>query len=243
VSDIVVPRGQVIGGNTVGIIVIDACYPMIPGNVANATSFRFPVRYEILSGVTPAEIMRADPGLESRVIEAGLALVRQGARAVCGACGSFANFQRAVADAIGVPTFLSVLLQIPMLLGSLPASQKVGVIASSKAALNDSVLAQSGITDRHRIAVAELAPLDEFQRMVRAEGALDVARLEREVLDLVEEFCARDPSIGALLLQCSDLPPFAAALQSAVRKPIVDMTSLINWAWQTTHRTPFVGVL
>src|SRR5215207_980151 len=42
--------GQMIGGHAVGIIVLNVGYPLIPGNVANATTFPFPVRYRVIEG-------------------------------------------------------------------------------------------------------------------------------------------------------------------------------------------------
>ena len=38
-------KSQSWAGETIGILVLDCFYPYIPGNVANANTFGFPVRY------------------------------------------------------------------------------------------------------------------------------------------------------------------------------------------------------
>ena len=52
-----------------------------------------------------------------------------------------------------------------------------------------------------------------------------------------------DESVGAILLQCSDLPPFAAELQEYFGLPVFDMTGLINWLHAGVVRRRFGGYL
>ncbi len=42
--------GQVTGGTAIGILVLDLWHPLFPGNVANASTFSFPVVYQLLEG-------------------------------------------------------------------------------------------------------------------------------------------------------------------------------------------------
>ncbi len=69
-TQIFVSKGKVIGGHAIGILVLDLWYPLIPGNVANACSFNFPVLYKILkeAGI---EILNVDPAILDKVIEGG----------------------------------------------------------------------------------------------------------------------------------------------------------------------------
>ncbi|MGD9264824.1 MAG: hypothetical protein PVJ71_03490, partial [Lysobacterales bacterium] len=107
------PQERSYSGTTIGVLVAQAHYAMLPGNVANACTYPFPVEYHQLEGISFERIVAGDPKVAEAVIEGGRSLAQRGARAVVGACGSFANYQQAVAAALDVPVFLSSMLQVP----------------------------------------------------------------------------------------------------------------------------------
>ncbi len=108
-------KGQHVAGNAVGILVLPVWYPLFPGNVANANTYNFPVLYKVLERASVERTLGADPALLDEVIEGGRALEQQGVRAIVAACGYFGNYQQEAAAALNVPTFLSSLLQIPLI--------------------------------------------------------------------------------------------------------------------------------
>ena len=238
-----VPHGRAVGGSAIGILVVDAWYPMLPGNVANACSYDFPVLYKILKKASIEKIMCGDPSMLEVVIEGGRELVEQGARAVVGACGSFANYQKKTAAALDVPTFLSVMLQAPLILKSLKPDQKLGVIAASKAALTPKVFKECDINDPSRMVITEVINLPEFKVLAKCEGCFNSGRLEGEIIGLVKQFRSAHPEVGALLLQCSDLPPYAHAMQNAIHLPVFDMNTMINWIYNAVVQKPYHGIV
>ncbi|MBW1712279.1 MAG: aspartate/glutamate racemase family protein [Deltaproteobacteria bacterium] len=242
-GDVVVPRGRVVGGQALGILVINAWYPMLPGNVANASTYDFPVVYKILKEASVAQILSGDPALLDLVIAGGKELVDQGVGAVVGACGSLANYQREAANALEVPTYLSVMLQAPLILQGLRADQRLGVIVASRAAMTPKVFEQCGIQDPSRLVFTEAVSLPEFQRLGQCQGRFDPAKLEQELVGLAREFVTEHGDIGAVLLQCSDLPPFAWSIQKAVGRPVFDMNSLVEWVYRALIRRPYQGFI
>ena len=42
---------------------------------------------------------------------------------------------------------------------------------------------------------------------------------------------------GAIVLECTDLPPFAAALRRALRLPVFDIVTLANWVYESICTT------
>ena len=52
--------GRAIYGETVGILVLDTKFPRLPGDVGNATTFGFPVRYKVVDAAGPDQIV-AEP--------------------------------------------------------------------------------------------------------------------------------------------------------------------------------------
>jgi hypothetical protein len=234
------PR-QSIAGFPVGIIVADEEMVLLPGNVANARTFDFPVMYEVLEGVGARRVMAGDPEIGELVVEAGERLIRRGVRAVTGACGSFANYQQLVASRLEVPVFLSVMLQIPMILSGLRKDQKVGVIAASAAALTPTVFDQCGINDPDRLVIEGAMQFDSLMQMASYIQDFDSQQLSDDLCGLAADMVRNHPEIAAFVLQCSDLPPFASAIQQTVPLPIYDMTSLVEWAARACHRMQYLN--
>src|SRR5580700_4669768 len=105
-------RSQSWYGESIGILILDAAYPCVPGNVGNATTFPFPVRYQEVRGASLDRLInRADPSLAEPFVEAAVELRDRGVKAITGACGFLAVVQREVAAAVDIPVFLSSLMQ------------------------------------------------------------------------------------------------------------------------------------
>ena len=241
-EDLSIPRGQAVAGHAIGILVLDLHYPYLPGNVANATTFDFPVLYKILKGAGD-EILQADPSLLDKVIAGGKELEEQGVRAIVGSCGYFGNYQKEAAAALDVPVFLSSLMQVPLIMQSLKPDQKVGILCAVKGSLTSKMLESCGITDQSRIVIAGAQDIPEFRNLLEYEGHFNSRKLEKELVDLAKHLVSNNPEIGALLLECTDMPPYAWSIQDAIRIPVFDYITLINWINLACVRRPFSGII
>lgn len=235
------PKGRATAGISIGIICIEGVSALWPGNVQNATSFDFPVTYHVLKGVKFEQIACGDESVTDEVVAAAQALEEQGVRAIVGACGSLGHYQRAVAAAVTVPVYMSILVQVPFILQSLGPKQRLLVVFASTAAYTEKVRAQCGITTSERIVPVGLMQLPEFMAMLQPDVELDAGRMAETFGDEIARQV--DDSIGAILLQCSDLPPFAAYFQSRFRLPVFDMTGLMAWLHNAVARRNFTGFL
>jgi len=242
-TQISIPKGQAIAGNAIGILVLDLWYPYLPGNVANASTYNFPVQYKILRGSTIPQILSADPALLDLIVEGGRELEKQGARAIIGACGYFGNYQKEAAAILNVPVFLSSVLQIPIIRRALKPNQKVGVICAAADSLTPKLLSQCGIDDLSNIVIAGAQDLPEFQNILQCTGSFNSYEIEQQLVELVKQLVSKNPDIGAILLECSDMPPYAWAVQNAVRLPVFDFITLINWVYNAVVRRPFAGLI
>jgi len=242
-TQISIPKGQAIAGNAIGILVLDLWYPYLPGNVANASTYNFPVQYKILRGSTIPQILSADPTLLDLIVEGGRELEKQGARAIVGACGYFGNYQKEAAAILDVPVFLSSVLQIPIIRRGLKPNQKVGVICAVADSLTPKLLSQCGIDDLSNIVIAGAQDLPEFQNILQCTGSFNSYEIEQQLVELVKQLVNNNPDMGAILLECSDMPPYAWAIQNAVKLPVLDFTTLINWVYNTVVRRPFAGFI
>lgn len=233
------PDRRSVAGQDIGILHIDSNYPLVPGNAQNATTFPFPVRYECVAGLAIPELLSGAETGEARIIAAAQKLEKAGVRAIVGACGSFANYQTAVANAVSVPVFTSVMLLVPLLLNALGPERRLAIVFASAHAYTDRVRRECRIPDDDRIVVAEARDLPAFAPILANESELDDAALETQVRDLVAKLVADEPRIACVVLQCSDLPPYAAAIQAATGVPVVDVVTLVGWAHAMSVRVPY----
>lgn len=241
------PKGQVIAGAAIGIIVLgNTWYPLFPGNVANATTYNFPVYYKPLKGGFSEIIVspKPDPTLLEQTIGAGKELEQQGCRAIVAACGYFANYQPEVAAALNVPCFLSSLMQVPIISRALKPGQKVCIICADGDTLaSGPALKNCGVNDRSTVIIAGAQDLPQMKNILQDTGHLNSAKLEQELVDFSKQVVNENPDIGAIVLECSDLPPYAWAIQKAVRLPVFDFTTMINWVYNAVVRRPFAGFI
>jgi hypothetical protein len=85
-----------------------------------------------------------------------------------------------------------------------------------------------------------MADQPEF-REVMLEGRraqLDVERLRTEVLTVAGRL-ADDPALGAVLIECTDLVPFASDIQRLLDVPVFDIVTLTNYVHTSLSRRPY----
>lgn len=230
-------------GEDIGILILDAAYPCVPGNVGNATSFPFPVRYEEVQGASIDRLLnQRDPTLVEPFIAAARALEARGVRAITGACGFMALFQQEVAAAVSIPVGLSSLLQIP-LIGAV-CGGTTGIITANAAQLTPLHFRGCRVTDDSPRVIYGMEGCDEFRTAILEEkGTLDSAAIEAEVLSVARRMQAETPDLRAILLECSDLPPYAAAIQRATGLPVYDFNTLIRYLRDGVRQRDYTGYM
>jgi Asp/Glu/hydantoin racemase len=219
----------------IGILCLDTSFTKIPGHIRNPATFGFPVSYQVVRGATPERVVtRQDPALLGPFIAAARELEAAGVAAITGACGFLVLFQRELADSVRVPLFTSALLQVPMVARMLATGRRVGVLTASEEALTARHLQAAGAGDVP-VCVAGMARHQEFREVI-LEGRrdrLDAAALRAETLAQARWLAARNPAMGALVLECTDLAPFSHAIQASLGIPVFDivtLTELVHWS-------------
>lgn len=233
------PPERYSAGHSIGIIAVDLGYPKMPGNVANATTFDFPVLYKKVT-FEIEQLFEGAAELEDIVVAAAKELEAEGVRAIVGACGYFAHFQEQVAAAVEVPVFLSSLCQLPIIKLGLKRDQKIAVFAASADNIDDGILNGVG-ADLADIIVQDVGSMESFAPIRWGRGGLDNGQLTTDLAELAKKLVAAHPEIGAILLECSDLPPYAYAIQCSTGLPVFDFITLINWVHSSVVQTPYYG--
>lgn len=230
-------------GESIGILILDATYPCIPGNVGNASTFPFPVRYKVVKEASIERLIKKrDKTLVQPFIDAAIELQEEGVKAITGACGFMALFQREVSDALDVPVFLSSLLQIPFIYQI--KKQKIGIITADSKSLTPEHFISVGVNREIPLRIGGMEDQKEFREAILEEkGSLDSDLIESEVVGVAKKLIAENPDIGALVLECSDLPPYAHAIQKEINLPIFDFTTMIQYVHTALVRKEYQGFM
>ncbi|MEM8664684.1 MAG: aspartate/glutamate racemase family protein [Pseudomonadota bacterium] len=223
-----VEGGRSIYGATLGILMLEARFPRIPGDMGHAASFPFPVQYRLVDGATPDRVVRrkAD-GLLDDFIDAGRDLIRHGCDGITTNCGFLALFQKELSEALSVPVATSSLMQVPAVNALLPPSKRAGILTISGSTLTDRHLCLAGAPPDTPVATTEGGK--EFTRAILGdEPVLDIRAAEEDNVAAARRLCA-DRSVGAIVLECTNMTPYAAAIRQATGLPVFTMVNFCAW--------------
>jgi Asp/Glu/hydantoin racemase len=221
--------GKSLYGARVGILMLETRFPRIPGDMGNAETWPFPVLYKVVPGASPRRVVcdRA-AGLLDAFLSASEELVRLGADGITTTCGFLSLYQREIAAHVGVPVATSSLMQIPFIERVLPPGKRVGVLTVSAVNLSEQHLVAAGADPATPVIGTEGG--SEFSRvMINDEERLDVAAAERDILAAGEALVATHDGIGAVLLECTNMVPYARALSQRLRVPVFSIYSFVSW--------------
>jgi hypothetical protein len=138
--------GKSIYGAPLGILMLEARFPRIAGDMGNGTTWPFPVLFRVVRGASPEKVVvQGARGLLPAFVEAARDLVDLGAEAITTNCGFLSLFQRELAEAVRVPVATSSLMQVPWVQATLPPGQRVGVLTVNRSGLTPAHLAAAGV--------------------------------------------------------------------------------------------------
>ncbi len=237
--------GMNVYGIPIGVLSLESAFAKPPGHIKNASTFNFPVTYKTVKGATVQRLIdHADRDLLRPFIDAAKELELEGVRAVTGSCGFLALFQKELADAVDIPVFMSSLIQVPMVHCMLKQNQKVGIMTAKKSGLTLKHLRSVG-ADKTPVCIVGMDEQQEFREVI-LEGkrnALDFGRFETELLGVAARLVNENPDVGAIVLECTDMPYFAHLIQQKVNLPIFDLTTLTMMVQQAVVRQEYQGIM
>ncbi len=237
-------KGQNIAGYSVGILYLDnVWYPLVPGNVVNACTYDFPVRMKAVPNLDTPRLHSGDPALAEEIIKAAKELEKEGVRAISSACGFFGHFHKQVADALDIPVCLSSLVQVPWIKTTLKRNQKIGVLTANASAITEEMLQSCCVEDPSLLVIRDLRNEPHFSAIMEDRGSFDNTEVRKETVKAAKELVEQNDDIGAILLECSDTPPYAFAVQRAVGLPVYDFITMIRWLHHAVSQKPYQGFI
>ncbi|MEO9652152.1 MAG: aspartate/glutamate racemase family protein [Roseobacter sp.] len=211
-----------------GILMLDTRFPRIPGDVGNRATWSFPVEFAIVKGASPQAIVCEDATSFTRAfVGEGQRLIREGCTGLATTCGFLSLVRAQLARELGVPVAASALEQAAQIKALLPAERKVGVLTISKESLSDAHLNAAGVpADTHVVGVEGT----EFARSILGDlETLNINLARVELVAAARKLVAEAPETGAILLECTNMVPYAAEIQSATGLPVFSIYSYLNW--------------
>ncbi len=168
-------------------------------------------------------------GLLQDFVAAATDLVDLGAEAITTNCGFLSIFQREIAAAVGVPVATSSLMQVPWVQATLPPGKRVGIVSVTRAEFDTSASRGAGVPLDAPIAGTENGR-EFFRVLIKGEKQdLDVDLARQDVVEAGKGLVARHPDVGAIVFECTNMPPYAAAVQKRSACSVYDIYSMITW--------------
>jgi Asp/Glu/hydantoin racemase len=226
---------------------MDERFLRIPGDVGNASTFSFPVIYKIIKGYSGPDIVskKVNLSLKSSLCKAAKELEEKGVKAIVGGCGFFGRFQKELTESVNIPVFSSSLLFVPMISRTLPLKKKrVGILFAQASQVSDELLKAVGIDESIPIAHAGFDWVEDSEMDWNESDPEKMQQNLNEVLvKLARMLIIRAPDIGALVFECTNMPPAAHAIQEKTGLPIFDVTTLVKLVHSTVIRKRFDGYM
>ena len=221
--------GKTVYGASVGILMLNTRFPRIPGDIGHAATWPFPVQFKVVTDATPDNVVRGDatPLLDA-FVEAGQELVNLGCDGIATNCGFLVPFQNEMSTRLGVPVAASSLLQAGLIRQSLPPDRRLGILTISAETLTQAHLNAAGIPED--TPVMGTGAGSHFTTQILDDlPEIDVARARQDNVDAALHLVRDHPDTGAILLECTNMVPFAADIRRATGRPVFSIYTYLLW--------------
>jgi aspartate/glutamate racemase len=222
------------GQTVLGVLMLDTNFPRPVGDIGNPDSFDHPVIYRRLSGAVVSRIVTDEPlsdDLAELFVSHARALEEAGATMISTSCGFLFPLQDRLQAAVGVPVVTSALCMLPALREKIGADMPIGILT-----FDAERLSPHHIPDDGPVVVEGLATSDHLYRVIADDLAeLDQMQASTNVLDAMYRLKSRNPHLTAVVLECTNLPPYRCNIMKNNRISVFDLHDAIKHL-QNAHK-------
>ncbi len=216
-----------------GIIMLDTDFPRLAGDVGNPDTFDFPVRHEVVPGASVEQIVidgRPNESLCKKFVDTAQNLEKQGAVGLVTSCGFLSVIQNDLAKAVNIPVISSVLMLVPLISASI-GNTSVGIVSADSTKLSSSALTSAGI-DPNQVHIIGMEHSPQFNNLIYQPKNFSKHKLANEFEAAVELLLTEQPQISALVLECTNLQPYAQHVIDNFNLPVYGIVQAANLIWQ-----------
>ena len=226
-------------GEDIGILIFQPWYYCIPtvGHVSYAKTYDFPVRFKFVDepfdavGFHESSPERKGWNLPAWT-RAAQELQEEGVRAIVCGCGLTGMIQKELSAAVDIPVYTSTLLFVPEIHRTVAKGKPVGILTVSREQLlahGGAIFEGCGIDDSIPLAIAGMNESTHAEAwLTQTTPAFDQERVEQAVVETAQQLKRDNPEMGAIVLECTEMPPYSSAIRSATGLPVFDPVDMIK---------------
>lgn len=206
---------------------LDTSFKRLPGDIGHPDTFSFPVLRKTVERATSANIVvDQDESLLESFIKSAQALEKQGVRGIATSCGFLARWQRELASSVEVPVATSSLLLLPLAAHLAGDGKIVGVLTARKASLTYPCF-EGCSAEAVSIDVVGMEGTSFYRTYVDNKEKPDITLFKQELLTKARLLKKRNDNLGAIVLECTNMPPFSKGLSSELGVPVLSANDLV----------------
>lgn len=223
-----------------GILMLEGKMADVPGCMVSEETWPYPVRRMVVEGAhTPRKADDAK-ALLPLYVDAARELEKEGVRVITANCGLMALVQQEVAAAVRVPVVLSSLVAVPTVARMIAPGTRIGVLTFFPDAVGeDNFTACGWSSEDYPVSVAGVGEYKSWLKFLETKevDAQLHEELREDLREVIHEFLAREPDIGALVSECTMLPAVLDELRPDLPVPVFDILTVLDWTVSGFGRT------
>lgn len=135
---------------------------------------------------------------------------------------------RRLASRLPIPIATSSLVQIPSILSLIPPARTVGILTYDHTRLGVTHLEKLGISPA-RCHIRGAPPEGNLRGHIQHGRQYLYEAIAKELKATAKDMITQFPDIAAIVLECTNMAPFAEVIQSAVHMPVYDVYTMGSW--------------
>merc|ERR1711920_565025 len=232
---------------SLGVIRLDYNYPPAAGDTDCPASYGYDVFFRVVPGLTfeLAQAGRFGEAVERDFAEAIKYLEQRGVSAICGDCGFMMAFQVLARKIASKPVFMSSMVQCPVIAAAFDPRDQILILTANGESLKpqkEILLSSCGFdVEETRFIIKGCQHVPGFDAVAKGE-AVDVEKVQPGIVKLAQEEIRKNPNLRAILMECTELPPYADALRYRTGLPVFDVITAADFYVSAFQDNPRFGV-
>lgn len=244
-----------IDGTRMGLVRLEHEYPYGVGDIDHGSTFRFQSCPGVVQGLTFEEAQRGskDPVILENLKRVVDKMEAEECFGIAGNCGFMHFYQEFVRDYATVPVFMSALVQVPTMAAALEPDERILILTANESSFmesRDALLSAEGrpFCDFNRVLVRGCEHVPGFEAVANAD-LVDNIKVQENLGEYVKEILEQEKEsdkgpIKSILLECTQMPHYAAAIRQSTGLPVFDVVTCVNFfASSLCHPLPKAQVL
>lgn len=212
----------------IGLLMLESRFPRFKNDIGHPDTFTPPALVKTIRNATPQRVVSDQAtGLLTGFVNAAQELQQAGAGLITTSCGFLVLHQKTLQAAVTVPLISSSLLAVPIAYAQLRSrGLRPAILTISADNLTAAHLQAAGCPPETPIGAPD--PASHFTtRILGNFETMDQATARQDVIAAATELMHNQSNIGALVLECTNMPPYAPDLAQEFNVPVLSLPALL----------------